>query len=60
MAKQLKAVAQDQPAAERAADQGQASEAAGGGSGQNAPTGKPSHSPPLRPCGRFAAGEGAG
>jgi len=54
MAKELKAVAQDQPAAERAADQGRASEAAGGGSGQNASAGKPSHSPPLRPGGRFS------
>ena len=55
MAKELKAVAEDPPAAERSADQGQASAAAGGGNGQNAAVGKPSNSPPLRPRGRFSA-----
>ncbi len=40
MAKELKTVSQDPPAAERAATRGQGSAAAGGGSGQNAPPGR--------------------
>lgn len=54
MAKELKAVSLDPPTAERAAPRGQASDAAGGGNGQNALLGGDA-SRPLRPRGRFSA-----